>query len=189
MTGQSDNRRAFTLIELLVVILMITLLASVIVPNYARFNKRAQFRAQAQKIQDIFAYARDQAVSRDTTVTVTYDQQSGSFVATVSPPPTMSDQPAAFVQSDNDAATASSTLPPRTVTIDPPCQAMFTSDTSGSSGGGAGGGGMTAFHFRSDGTVESGTVMLEDRENQYSAVLRLWGATGRMTLEEDPQRQ
>ena len=186
------SRRAFTLIELLIVILLIALMAAVVVPRYATSFKHMQFKSQVSEIQDLFAWAREQAISKDTTVTVSYDPQAALFSATVTAPPTTTDQPAAFASTDNPDYAQATSIPPRTVQLPARFAANLQSGGDASTSGATPGGGQgmaNEFHFRSDGTVEGGQIMLADTDAGDRAMLRLWPNTGRVTREEDVKAQ
>src|SRR5215467_9253360 len=103
--------RAFTLIELLIVIIIIAVMASAVVPAWAKFWARAQFDAKTREIQDVFAYAREQAITNDTPSTVRFDPQSATLTVTITQPPPVTDQPAAFGAAENPDAARTSAAP------------------------------------------------------------------------------
>src|SRR5689334_7855761 len=96
------SRPGFTLIELLVVILIMAVMVSVVVPSYGRFLQKTRFDTTRMEIVDLLAWAREQAVSRDTTATLAFDPQSETFVVTVTPPPPQADMPVALTQTQQD---------------------------------------------------------------------------------------
>jgi prepilin-type N-terminal cleavage/methylation domain-containing protein len=176
------RRRAFTLVELMVVILMIAVMASVLVPAYNRFYAKSQFENTARQVQDIFAFAREQAIVRDTTVTVAYDAQNHAFLAQVAPPHPQTDLPVALVATDspNGGATQSGESQ-KSYQLDPDVNlGAFTVSSGPSSASGTAGGGGNHLHFLSDGTVEGAMLTITSADG-YSAQFQLWPATGRMT--------
>jgi prepilin-type N-terminal cleavage/methylation domain-containing protein len=182
------QNRAFTLIELLVVILLIAVMASVVVPSYSRFLAKSRFEGTTRDIQDLFAYAREKAITQDTTATLTYDPQSETFTVMVTPPPPQTDQPVALTTGDNqEAAMGAVQEPPRTVQLNPQFSiAQFASSENGSGSGAPNGGqgNFTEIHFRGDGTSDGAEIALVS-ETGYSAKMILWPSTSRLTLEDD----
>ncbi|MCW3097406.1 MAG: prepilin-type N-terminal cleavage/methylation domain [Chthonomonadaceae bacterium] len=183
-------RRAFTLIELMVVILMIAVMAGVVVPAYNHFYAKAQFENTARQVQDIFAFAREQAINRDTTVTVIYDPQNHAFVAQVAPSAPQTDLPVALagkVNSDGTSSQSGETQKMTRLDSDVNVATFQVSSnpniTALNSSGGPGSGNQ--LHFLADGTVEGATLSLTSSSG-YSAQYQLWPATGRMTRMDAP---
>ena len=179
-------RRAFTLIELMVVILMIAVMAGVIVPAYSHYYMKAQFDSTARQVQDIFAFAREQAIVRDTTVTVSYDPQTHAFTAQVAPPQTQTDLPVALAGAVNaDGSTSQGGETQKSCRLDPDVNIGSFSVSSAASGTAGGPSGGNQLHFLGDGTVEGATLSITSG-NGYAAQFQLWPATGRLTR-MDPQ--
>lgn len=188
-------RRAFTLIELIVVIVMIAIMASVIVPAYGRFYAKSKFEQAAQQVQDIFSYAREQAITRDTTVTVRYDSSRHAFTAQIAPPlqtQTQADLPVALsgkVNADGTAMQSGETErsarlnDETTVTSFSVGSNPTNTQTTGSSAPGSG----NQLHFQSDGTVENATLELAGADGANVAKYQLWPASGRISR-VDPQQ-
>ncbi len=182
-------RRAFTLIELMVVILMVAVMASVVVPAYSRYNAKVQFENAARQVQDIFAFAREQAITRDTTVTVTYDPQNHAFLAQVAPAQPQTDLPVALsgtVNSDGTSTQTGETQKSAQLGADVNVASFSVSSNPNvtaapTTGTGAG----NQLNFLPDGTVEGATLTITSADG-YSAEFQLWPATGRMTR-MDPQ--
>lgn len=181
----SSLRRAFTLIELMVVILMIAVMAGVVVPAYSRYYARAQFESTARQVQDIFAFAREQAIVRDTTVTVSYDPQSHAFLAQVTASQPQTDLPVSLAGTVNpDGSSARGGETQKSYRLNPDVNVGAFS-VSSSSNNGAGSGGGNQLHFLSDGTVEGATLAITSTDGS-AAQYQLWPATGRLTR-MDPQ--
>jgi prepilin-type N-terminal cleavage/methylation domain-containing protein len=180
-------RRAFTLIELMVVILMIAVMAGVIVPAYSRYYAKSQFEGTARQVQDIFAFAREQAIVRDTTVTVSYDPQNHAFLAQVAPSQPQTDLPVALAGTVNpDGSSARSGETQKSYRMDPDVNiGAFSVSGNPNSAGGAASGGGNQLHFLSDGTVEGATLTITSSTGN-GAQFQLWPATGRLTR-MDPQ--
>ncbi len=179
--------RAFTLIELLVVILLIAVMASVVVPAYNHFLTTARFTEATREIQDLFAYAREQAITRDTTVTLQFDPHSETFLVQATPPPPVADQPVALAENESQSGNAAMAQePPRGYTLGEDYAvakfAIETGTTTGEPGAGPGAG--TELHFHSDGTSEGAEIELASRTGQ-TAHLVLWPCTARLTLEPE----
>ena len=98
----SCPKRGFTLIELIVIIVIIATMASIVVPAYSRFLERTRFNGVVSDIVDLFADARERAIAKDTTVTVSFNPASMTFALDVQPPPRPRDLPVAFVQPDGE---------------------------------------------------------------------------------------
>lgn len=95
-TGSVGSRRAFTLIELVVLIIIIAAISSVAVPAWSRFSERVEFEKSVRQIVDVFNWARAAAIQSGGQAVVRFDAQQGLFVATVEPPPTLTDAPVAL---------------------------------------------------------------------------------------------
>jgi prepilin-type N-terminal cleavage/methylation domain-containing protein len=169
------SQRAFTLIEVLVVIIIIAVMVAVVVPSYTGLYARARFDSATKEVQDVFAYARERAVSTDTTVTLAFDQSNETFVVHTDPAPPISDAPVAL-QTDAGAGTAQE--PPHIVSLSDEFRVA-----SFQAGGQAIG--PPQVRFRGDGTSDQAEMLLVNRDGR-SAHLVLWPATGRMTQEDAP---
>ena len=66
--------RGFTLIELMIVLALLAIVAFIAVPNFTDFIERNRIQTQAQELQAFLLYARGEAVSRNTSITVTLDE-------------------------------------------------------------------------------------------------------------------
>lgn len=188
----APSRRAFTLIELMVVIVMIAVMAGTIVPAYNRFYAKSQFENSVRQVQDIFAWAREQAITRDTTVTVTYDAQRHAFTAQTAPGQPQSDLPVALASTINSDGTAAQPgESQRSAPVNPeinittfsvgtnPNSSQTPNDATPSRSSG------NQLHFLSDGTVESANLEMMNADG-YGAAFQLWPATGRL-VRTDPQ--
>lgn len=168
------RRAAFTLIELLVVIIIIAITSTVIVPAYARFWDKTRFDFALSSFQDMFAYAREQAILNDTTALLVYDPQSGMLTVAVQPTPPQADQPMAFDPASDTGAVSAGVTAPRTFQLGEEFSlARFVT------GGEAG----TTLRFRSDGTCEGAEALLISQTG-YAAHLLVSPATGRVTVED-----
>jgi prepilin-type N-terminal cleavage/methylation domain-containing protein len=172
------RRSGFTLIELLVIIIIISVVSSIVVPSYSRFMARANFDGATRNVRDLFAYAREQAVVNDTTVTVRFEPQSQTFAAIVTPPPPQADQPVAFGAMNTNAAAAVSQTAAEPVTVSLGGDFLVSNYQTGVQGQGGG-----DLHFRGDGTCEGAQIMLVSSAG-YQRQLTLWPDTGCITVEE-----
>ena len=185
-------RKGFTLIEMVVVIIIVAVMTSVIVPAYARFYARASFDAEVRQVQDVFAYAREQAVQRDTAVTLNFNPQSESFDITLLPPTPPTDQPTAYANANTDTSTLavshtvqlSSKVGVTGFTATDTSQGIVPGSTAGNANGGRG---QTTVNFRADGTSDGAELTVVSAENPYSAHLTLHPGNARLTLDEDTQ--
>lgn len=73
MSGPVTSR-GFTLIELMIVLALLAIVAFIAVPNFTDFIERNRIQTQAQELQAFLLYARGEAVSRNTSITVTLDE-------------------------------------------------------------------------------------------------------------------
>lgn len=183
------TKRAFTLIELLVVIIIIAVMTSILVPAYGRYLEKARFDSVIHEVQDAFAYAREKAVANDTTVMLSYDPQSETFIATVTPPPPPTDQPTALLTGPNgEAVTDTGVETPYTVQLDP--QYTITNFTTGAqtSGNNAGPntrqGNAPQINFKGDGTCDGAAFTLTSSAGR-SASFTLLPASGRLIVENN----
>jgi prepilin-type N-terminal cleavage/methylation domain-containing protein len=179
--------RAFTLIEILVVVIIIAVMAGVVVPAYSRMSTKIKFDGVVGDVKDILRYARAQAVERDTTVTVSYDPQSGTFAARALPTLPATDLPVALsseanVDSDPSPLAAEA---PRTVSLDRGYSVgSFSLDTGNANPGSTG---QRAIRFRGDGTSDAAEITLIATSGD-AAVLRLMPATGSVVV-KDPNAE
>ncbi len=188
------RRRGFTLIELLIVILIIAVMAAVVVPSYLNFLGHARFRRKVREVQDLFAYAREQAVLLGAPVTLSYDKQSESFTVTLPTPPAQTDEPVALSGSEAGEDANAASTPPRTVQLDhdqsvgnytlsaSPLATASPNATVPGSNSTSGNAGPNDLHFQSDGTVE-GLQMVISQSDGAHAQLVLSPATARLTLD------
>jgi prepilin-type N-terminal cleavage/methylation domain-containing protein len=183
MTRQPS--RGFTLIELLVVIIIMAVMAGVAVPAYSRLAATTRFDGVVTDVQDLFAYAREQAVSKDTIVTVTYSAQADAFVVTsVSTGPT-TDLPAAETggaKGETANLSMSAGAPMRTVQLPPGYSVNFSAeadmtDPSQSIGQNPGASPNSA-RFHGDGTSDVADLKLASIDGTIA--LHLSPATGRL---------
>ena len=181
----------FTLIEMVVVVIIIAVMAGVLVPSYGRFYARAKFDATTRDVQDVFAYAREQAIAKDAPATLTFDPGSETFAVNVTAPPPPNDQPVAFP----DVKTDSASKPETHITQLSSSMAVngFSATAAGQTGQSGGGGGMmgsagrgsTVVHFRPDGTSDGAQLTLLGAENGYMAHMTLNPGNARLTLDDD----
>ncbi len=66
--------RGFTLIELMIVLALLAIVSFIAVPNFMDFIERNRIQTQAQELQAFLLYARGEAVSRNTSITVALDE-------------------------------------------------------------------------------------------------------------------
>ena len=184
----TDRRTSgFTLIELLIVIILIAVMASVVVPAYVRYLSGVRFQASCRQVQDIFAYAREQAVATSAPVTLRFDRQSETFAVDTPAQQPMPDLPTALSNGDasSPSATSQVALPPRTYTLAPneavseftviPPQVPLAGSQSAQSS-------PNDLHFQPDGQVEA-MQMVMIQEDGKQAHFTLQPASGRLVLD------
>jgi prepilin-type N-terminal cleavage/methylation domain-containing protein len=74
----SRRQFGFTLVELMIVIAIMSVLVTLIIPNFQP-NSAAQLRATAEIVASDVAYARSMAVSRASSYTITFDLDSNAY--------------------------------------------------------------------------------------------------------------
>ena len=186
---------AFTLIELMVVILIIATFASIVVPAYGRYWVGVRLQAKAAEIQDLFAYAREQAVTQDTTATLTFHPQGQVFTLTFDPAPPPSDAPVALATpnaSGDNGTNSASQIPPREVDMgnefaiknfqagpsaSAPASGVNNANSQSNNQG-------DDIHFQGDGTTLEHAEFMMVNPSGSSIHMVLWPATGRLTVEE-----
>jgi prepilin-type N-terminal cleavage/methylation domain-containing protein len=170
------RRAGFTLIELLVVIIIIAVMAGSIVPAYSRLWAKSRFRTSVEEVRDAFLFARERAVASDSSVIVMFNPQEQSLTVTVAPALPVMDQPVAFTATPDANAQLTPQEPPRTTRLG--LETMITEFTVGGINSGA-----LSVRFRGDGTCDGAQVKLAS-DSGYTALMTLWPATGRVTVEE-----
>ncbi len=164
-----QRRSGFTLIELLVLIVIIAVMSSTIVPAYSRYLAHARFDSQVRAIQEIAAYAHEQAIKSDSTVTMTFEPQSATFTV-MTPPVSQTDLPSALAGADSSLNDIS--YPPRQLQISHEF-ALRQSAAGGQSGS------STNIRFRGDGTCDGAVISLSSAAG-YTAQLKLQASTSRL---------
>ncbi len=175
-----NRNRAFTLIEILVVIVIIAVMASAIVPAYGRFLAKTRFESEVREVRDLCAHARDRAIARDTTISMTFDAATQTFAVVVPTIPPPSDQPIAFNNTMESQVAMNPTEAPRGYTLPP--NVVVSNFSVGGTGGNAGNG-TSAIRFRSDGSCDSAQFRLVS-ETGYAAQILLMPGTGQVKIEE-----
>jgi prepilin-type N-terminal cleavage/methylation domain-containing protein len=172
----------FTLIEMVVVIIIVAVMAGVLVPAYGRFYARTRFDANVRDVQDVFAYAREQALAKDAPVTLMFDPGSETFAVNVTAPPPPTDQPLAFP----DVKTDSASVPETHVTQLDSSMAIngFAATDTGQNSSSGTGRGATIVHFRPDGTSDAAELTVLGMENGYMAHMTLQPGNARLTLDD-----
>jgi len=74
----SGNRSGFTLLELVVVVALVGLLAVLVLPSYTHFASNQRMAATAQMLVADLRVARQEAVTRRATITVTFAADDGA---------------------------------------------------------------------------------------------------------------
>jgi len=77
----------FTLIELVVVIFTVTVISSMVFPSFPGFYREQRLRWQARHLMTLVLKARQEAIDRDTIVTLTFDPAARRFALLVEPDP------------------------------------------------------------------------------------------------------
>lgn len=180
--------RCFTLIELLVVVIIIAVMAGVAVPAYSRLAAKTRFDSVVSEVQDLFGYAREQAVSKDTVVTLTYDAQGEVFMVNAVPSVPMLDLPTSEIGEMRNGTTSNNATIQSSVTrmVQLPVGYVVNFKTEGDmsdssrAGGQQLGTGINAVHFHGDGTSDGAELMLMSRDGDTD--LKLSPATGRLKL-------
>jgi prepilin-type N-terminal cleavage/methylation domain-containing protein len=182
------QKPGFTLIEILIVIVIIAVMSAVVVPAYVRYLGHVRFQAKVKQVQDLFAYAREQAIALDTTVTLKYDKGSARFTVELPDSSPSNDQPSAFSNGTQvQDAHGQAAPPPRVVQLDPEqsvsnyivSQGTNSTSTSANSTVQSG---QNELHFQGDGTVETLDMSIAQSDGK-KAHLQLWPATGKLTLD------
>lgn len=168
----SRRTKGFTIIEILVVILIIALVTSVAVPAYGRFHERALFQSFTMDVQDAFAYAREQAIARDTTCKVVFDTQAHQITTVVTPETQhaspQQNQPG--LQGAPDPDSQRDPVPPPRILHMPEFVVVQAA-------------GKSSVQYNPDGTCEGAAVAIQ--AGAYHAQLVVLPGNGRATLVED----
>ncbi|WP_067522868.1 GspH/FimT family pseudopilin [Endozoicomonas ascidiicola] len=81
---QQNTGCGFTLVELLITLAVFSIVASIAYPSFTQSIANNRVRNQAQEIQSILSFARSEAITRDTIVTITPDNDWVGSNGTVS---------------------------------------------------------------------------------------------------------
>ena len=185
-TSKNPPSAGFTLIEILIVIVIIAVMSAIAVPAYVRYLAHVRFQTKVRQVQDIFAYAREQAVTRDSTVTLRFDKGTAMFTVEFTPPSQLSDQPAAFNAGDITQSSNGQTNNTKNVQLDPEQTVLQYTVSEGTNAPAKPASklqtGSNDLHFLSDGTVE-GLDMTMAQNDGRRAHLQLMPSTGRLMLE------
>jgi prepilin-type N-terminal cleavage/methylation domain-containing protein len=181
---KSTIRRGFTLIELIVVIIIMAVLSAVAVPSYTRLRDRSKFDGSVQQIISLYRWAREAAVESGLETTVSFDQQTGSFIAVSEQPEVIADMPTTMLE-QREQEQQHAALPPRIYDLEEDLAVMdFQSyrpeDTFASNSGEA----ATTVRFRHDGSCDGGRLILVSASG-YRAVIEIAAATGKPSIIEE----
>jgi prepilin-type N-terminal cleavage/methylation domain-containing protein len=157
-------RGGFTLIEMLVIIIIIAVMSSLIVPEYRHFADHQSYLSSEALVRDALLQAREMAIDRDTTVTLSYNSGANAITLSADAVTTPTDAPSS-VSSDNTATQqANSAANPQDQTIplggDIAIAGMKTSQQAAGIPNSSQQGQSTAtqIQFRGDGTCDGATL-------------------------------
>jgi prepilin-type N-terminal cleavage/methylation domain-containing protein len=187
MNSSDRQKPGFTLIELLIVIVLIAVMAAVIVPAYVRYLSGVRFQAACRHVQDIFAYAREQAIASGSPVTLRFDRQSETFAVDSPLQQPQPDLPTSMSNGELSVANATSQVarPPKTYSL---ASNQKVSDYNVIQPDVPLSGAQQAFsspndlHFQPDGTVEA-LQMAMVQDDGKMAHFTLQPAAGRLVLD------
>lgn len=74
MQGKT-NTSGFTLVELMIVIVLLAIVALIAAPNFSDMIERNRLQSQAEELKSFLLYARGEAVTLKTNITVTTDDE------------------------------------------------------------------------------------------------------------------
>lgn len=72
------SQQGFTLLELIVAISIMAILAAIAAPSFNTWRQQSHLKAQAREVFGAFQRAKSEAVTRNTTVTVTFEEGIGA---------------------------------------------------------------------------------------------------------------
>ena len=147
MVVRPSRRRGFTMAEVIVVVFIITLLAALIVPNFANQQKSLKHREFFSALSRFCIDARENAISEKKTLKVTLDSGQNAFVLSE-------------VVDDEEQQRKSLELPEGMETQD------FTANGQESSSS------DWDVEFRPDGTTSGGGIELDDSGRIRSLVVK-----------------
>ena len=75
--------KGFTLIELMVVVALLAVFAALAIPSFVDFIRKNEVQAKANEITRLMQYARSEAVSTRSSVTITQDTASNKWSVSV----------------------------------------------------------------------------------------------------------
>lgn len=175
-------KQGFTLIEMVVIILLLAVTAGIVVPSYTRFWNHTRFMGTVNDVADLVADARERAISKDTTSTITYFSGMRTFKLEVAPPAQNADIPKAMQTPEQGDPLSTGGVRGYQLRED-----ALVQDFSVGGGGGApsalGGNQGQALHFREDGSNDGARIALVN-DKGYAAVIRVMPATGQVVIDE-----
>lgn len=174
---------AFTLIELILVIMIVAMMAGLMVPAYDRFYARIRFDGVGGEVMDLFAWARDTAITSGTNVTIHYDPVTYAFTAVSDPSSPPQEMPEEMMR--DASATMGQPIAPKRLELGEDYRVSHIHVDGQSSAGRRSDGTMI---FRADGTSDGGDFLLTSRDG-YQSHFILRPAVGTLILAQDEAPQ
>ncbi len=176
--------RGFTLIEMVVIITLLAVVAGIVVPSYTRFWHHTRFMGAVNDIADLLADARERAITKDTSSTITYFGGTQTFKLEVTPPTQNTDIPKSMQNPEQGDPQSTGGIRGYQLREDTIIQEF---SVGGKGGQGAptalSGNQAQSLHFREDGANDGGRITLVN-DKGFGAMIRILPATGQIVIDE-----